>query len=118
MAPASPQAAAKGIPAEPAAALNKKRKGCENRIPFFVYYALFFGALFGILFDALFCTKLGKIAVQMEGSRHDEGDHGTHDHRDPVVHELDGGHDGAAENSAGDIWLLPYWMGKYLQVID
>lgn len=31
---------------------------------------------------------------------------------------LDGGHDGAAENSAGDIWLLPYWMGKYLQVID
>lgn len=31
---------------------------------------------------------------------------------------LDGGHDGAAENSAGDIWLLPYWMGKYLKVIE
>lgn len=30
---------------------------------------------------------------------------------------LDGGHDGNAENSAGDIWLLPYWLGRYLEVI-
>lgn len=30
---------------------------------------------------------------------------------------LDGGHNGTAENSAGDIWLFPYWMGRYLGVI-
>lgn len=29
---------------------------------------------------------------------------------------LDGGNN-SAENSAGDIWLFPYWMGRYLQVI-
>lgn len=32
--------------------------------------------------------------------------------------ELDGGGNGTAENSAGDIWLLPYWMGRYLGVIS
>jgi len=33
--------------------------------------------------------------------------------------DLDGGNEnGGAENSAGDIWLLPYWMGRYLQVIS
>ncbi len=31
---------------------------------------------------------------------------------------LDGGTHGAAENSAGDIWLFPYWMGRYLGVIE
>lgn len=31
---------------------------------------------------------------------------------------LDGGGNGTAENSAGDIWLLPYWLGRYLNVID
>ncbi len=31
---------------------------------------------------------------------------------------LDGGNDGTAENSAGDIWLFPYWMGRYLGLID
>ncbi|MGV3502876.1 MAG: hypothetical protein ACO1O1_04165 [Adhaeribacter sp.] len=30
---------------------------------------------------------------------------------------LDGGGKGTSEFSAGDIWLLPYWMGRYLQVI-
>ena len=30
---------------------------------------------------------------------------------------LDGGRDGNAENSAGDIWLFPYWMGRYLEII-
>lgn len=30
---------------------------------------------------------------------------------------LDGGRNGNAENSAGDIWLFPYWMGRYLGVI-
>ena len=30
---------------------------------------------------------------------------------------LDGGSNGAAESSAGDIWLFPYWMGRYLGVI-
>jgi len=30
---------------------------------------------------------------------------------------LDGGSDGKAESSAGDIWLFPYWMGRYLKVI-
>lgn len=30
---------------------------------------------------------------------------------------LDGGHNGRDEHSAGDIWLLPYWMGRYLGVI-
>lgn len=30
---------------------------------------------------------------------------------------LDGGHNGRSEESAGDIWLLPYWMGRYLGVI-
>jgi len=32
--------------------------------------------------------------------------------------ELDGGNNGSSENSAGDIWLLPYWMGRYLGVIS
>ena len=31
--------------------------------------------------------------------------------------QLDGGDDGSSEYSAGDIWLLPYWMGRYLGVI-
>ncbi|MFT6809492.1 MAG: hypothetical protein ACJA01_002729 [Saprospiraceae bacterium] len=31
---------------------------------------------------------------------------------------LDGGRDGTSEYSAGDIWLLPYWMGRYLGVIS
>ncbi|MCC7523351.1 MAG: hypothetical protein IT250_00935, partial [Chitinophagaceae bacterium] len=31
---------------------------------------------------------------------------------------LDGGSNGNNEHSAGDIWLLPYWMGRYLGVID
>lgn len=31
---------------------------------------------------------------------------------------LDGGNGGRSENSAGDIWLLPYWMGRYLDVIS
>ena len=32
--------------------------------------------------------------------------------------DLDGGDEnGSAEYSAGDIWLLPYWMGRYLKVI-
>src|SRR5690554_1780154 len=30
---------------------------------------------------------------------------------------LDGGSNGSSENSAGDIWLLPYWLGRYLEVI-
>lgn len=30
---------------------------------------------------------------------------------------LDGGH-GRSEYSAGDIWLLPYWMGRYLGLIS
>lgn len=30
---------------------------------------------------------------------------------------LDGGAN-SAENSAGDIWLFPYWMGRYLGVIE
>jgi len=30
---------------------------------------------------------------------------------------LDGGGGGHEEESAGDIWLLPYWMGRYLGVI-
>lgn len=30
---------------------------------------------------------------------------------------LDGGNHGSSENSAGDIWLFPYWMGRYLGVI-
>ncbi|MEM9141948.1 MAG: hypothetical protein AAGA86_03100 [Bacteroidota bacterium] len=28
------------------------------------------------------------------------------------------GKDGREEHSAGDIWLLPYWMGRYLNVIS
>jgi hypothetical protein len=32
--------------------------------------------------------------------------------------ELDGGDNGQSEYSAGDIWLLPYWMGRYLGVIS
>jgi hypothetical protein len=32
--------------------------------------------------------------------------------------ELDGGDGGSSEYSAGDIWLLPYWMGRYLKVIS
>lgn len=31
---------------------------------------------------------------------------------------LNGGNNGSSENSAGDIWLLPYWMGRYLGVIS
>jgi hypothetical protein len=32
--------------------------------------------------------------------------------------DMDGGDDnGGSEYSAGDIWLLPYWMGRYLKVI-
>lgn len=32
--------------------------------------------------------------------------------------DLDGGDNGGSEYSAGDIWLLPYWMGRYLGVIS
>ena len=32
--------------------------------------------------------------------------------------DLDGGDDGSSEYSSGDIWLLPYWMGRYLGVIS
>jgi hypothetical protein len=32
--------------------------------------------------------------------------------------DLDGGDNGSSENSAGDIWLLPYWMGRYFGVIS
>ena len=32
--------------------------------------------------------------------------------------ELDGGGKGSSEYSAGDIWLLPYWMGRYFGVIS
>ena len=32
--------------------------------------------------------------------------------------EIDGGGNGNDEYSAGDIWLLPYWMGRYLGVIS
>ncbi|MFA5815647.1 MAG: hypothetical protein WC865_08510 [Bacteroidales bacterium] len=32
--------------------------------------------------------------------------------------DLDGNDDGRSENSAGDIWLLPYWIGRYLGVIS
>ena len=31
--------------------------------------------------------------------------------------QLDGGDGGTSEYSAGDIWLLPYWMGRYFGVI-
>ena len=31
--------------------------------------------------------------------------------------QLNGGDGGTSEYSAGDIWLLPYWMGRYLGVI-
>jgi hypothetical protein len=31
---------------------------------------------------------------------------------------LNGGNNGTSESSAGDIWLLPYWMGRYLGVIS
>jgi hypothetical protein len=32
---------------------------------------------------------------------------------------LDGGDvNGSSEYSAGDIWLFPYWLGRYLQVIS
>ncbi|MEO5602730.1 MAG: hypothetical protein ABIR06_17550 [Cyclobacteriaceae bacterium] len=31
--------------------------------------------------------------------------------------QLDGGDNGSSEYSAGDIWLLPYWMGRYLTII-
>ncbi len=31
--------------------------------------------------------------------------------------DLDSKDDGRSENSAGDIWLLPYWSGRYLGVI-
>ncbi len=32
--------------------------------------------------------------------------------------QIDGGNGGESEKSAGDIWLLPYWMGRYLGVIS
>jgi hypothetical protein len=32
--------------------------------------------------------------------------------------DLDGNGGGASEYSAGDIWLLPYWIGRYLGVIS
>jgi hypothetical protein len=32
--------------------------------------------------------------------------------------QLDNNGNGRAEHSAGDIWLLPYWMGRYLGVIS
>jgi len=32
--------------------------------------------------------------------------------------QLDGNGNGQSEYSAGDIWLLPYWMGRYLKVIS
>jgi hypothetical protein len=32
--------------------------------------------------------------------------------------QLDGGDNGTSEYSAGDIWLLPYWMGRYLGAIS
>jgi hypothetical protein len=32
--------------------------------------------------------------------------------------DLDGNDTGMSEMSAGDIWLLPYWMGRYLEVIS
>jgi hypothetical protein len=31
--------------------------------------------------------------------------------------DLDGGGAGRSEYSAGDIWILPYWIGRYLEVI-
>ena len=31
--------------------------------------------------------------------------------------DLDGGNGGRGESSAGDIWILPYWIGRYLGVI-
>ena len=31
--------------------------------------------------------------------------------------DLDSRGEGRSENSAGDIWLLPYWIGRYLNVI-
>jgi hypothetical protein len=31
---------------------------------------------------------------------------------------LDSGGGGRSEYSAGDIWLLPYWLGRYLEVIS
>jgi hypothetical protein len=31
--------------------------------------------------------------------------------------DLDSGGEGREEYSAGDIWLLPYWIGRYLNVI-
>jgi hypothetical protein len=31
---------------------------------------------------------------------------------------LDGGNQGLTAYSAGDIWLLPYWLGRYLRVIE
>ena len=32
--------------------------------------------------------------------------------------DLDENGGGRSENSAGDIWLLPYWIGRYLNVIS
>jgi len=32
--------------------------------------------------------------------------------------DLDERGGGRSENSAGDIWLLPYWIGRYLEVIS
>lgn len=34
------------------------------------------------------------------------------------IFKLDAPGDGSALISAGDVWLLPYWMGRYLQIIQ
>jgi hypothetical protein len=34
------------------------------------------------------------------------------------IFNLDSGGDGSGLISAGDVWLLPYWMGRYLGVIS
>lgn len=31
---------------------------------------------------------------------------------------LDAAGEGRSENSSGDIWLLPYWLGRYLEVLE
>ena len=33
------------------------------------------------------------------------------------IFKLDSGGDGSSLISAGDVWLLPYWMGRYLHII-
>lgn len=39
-------------------------------------------------------------------------------HNGNMFHMDDRGANGLSEYSAGDIWLLPYWMGRYLGVIS